>query len=307
MSFSATDAAFEGFRLVRRKPLALVAWTLVYLVYSVASLFASAGMMRSMADFTTQAEALENGPQPTSWEAVAPMFEALGTAMGHVAWTFPVSLIISAVLAAAVARGVLTPKAGGFGYLRLGMDELRVFVVTLVICILSFIAVFLAFMLAVIVGIIAAQALEGWGVLIGVLAGLAACAFTIWLMVRWSLAVPITVHEKKFAFFDSFALTKGRFWPLLGMACIALVMTLLICLLSMIVTTPLTMMTGMTAFGNMGATDPDEILKAFDVTNPWVLASTVVNAIVYALTVGILYAPFSAAYAQIKGVETAEV
>ena len=28
MSFSATDAAFEGFRLVRRNPLALVGWTL---------------------------------------------------------------------------------------------------------------------------------------------------------------------------------------------------------------------------------------------------------------------------------------
>ena len=32
MSFSATDAAFEGFRVVRRNPVALVAWTVVYLV-----------------------------------------------------------------------------------------------------------------------------------------------------------------------------------------------------------------------------------------------------------------------------------
>ena len=32
MSFSATDAAFEGFRVVRRAPLSLVFWVLVYLV-----------------------------------------------------------------------------------------------------------------------------------------------------------------------------------------------------------------------------------------------------------------------------------
>ena len=40
MAFSPSDAAFEGFRLVRRKPIALVAWALLYAVLSLTSLFA---------------------------------------------------------------------------------------------------------------------------------------------------------------------------------------------------------------------------------------------------------------------------
>ena len=32
MSFSATDAAFEGFRVVRRRPVVALAWGLTYLL-----------------------------------------------------------------------------------------------------------------------------------------------------------------------------------------------------------------------------------------------------------------------------------
>lgn len=308
MSFSATDAAFEGFRLVRRNPVALVAWTLVYLVYTLATLFAAGGMMRSMAVWMQQVEALEAGPPPSSPEALLPIMESYVAAMSHMAWAIPLSLVIGAVLMAAIARAVLTPGAGGFGYLRLGMDEVRVFVVTLVIAILYAIATTIAFAAAFIIGGIASSFIEGWGVLVMVLTVLAAIAFVIWLGVRWSLAVPITVDQKKFAIFDSFAVTKGRFWPLLGMALIAIVMVIVVSLLAGIVTMPISMMGGMSLLGNMSG-DPTEMFRNFNPTNPWIIASSVVNAFVYALTVAVLYAPFSAAYRDIKGATqpTAEV
>ncbi len=300
MSFSATDAAFEGFRLVRRNPVALVGWTLLYLVYTLASLFAAGGMMRSMAVWMEQVEALEAGPPPSSPEALVPIMESYMAAMSHMAWAIPLSLVIGAVLMAAIARAVLTPGTGGFGYMRLGMDEVRVFVVTLVIAILYAVATAIALAAAFIIGGIAISVMEGWGALVMVLAVLAAIAFMIWLGVRWSLAVPITVDQKKFAFFDSFAVTKGRFWPLLGMACIAFVMVIVVSLLAGIVTMPISMMGGMSMFGNMGE-DPTEMFRNFNPTNPWIIASSVVNAFVYALTVAVLYAPFSAAYRDIKG------
>lgn len=300
MSFSATDAAFEGFRLVRRNPVALVGWTLLYLVYTLATLFAAGGMMRSMAVWMDQVEALEAGPPPNSPEALVPIMESYMAAMSHMAWAIPLSLVIGAVLMAAIARAVLTPGTGGFGYMRLGMDEVRVFVVTLVIAILYACATAVAFAAAFIIGGIAIGAMEGWGALVMVLAVLAAIAFMIWLGVRWSLAVPITVDQKKFAFFESFAVTKGRFWPLFGMAVIALIMVLIVSLLAGIVTMPISMMGGMSMFGNMGE-DPTEMFRNFDPTNPWIIASSVVNAFVYALTVAVLYAPFSAAYRDIVG------
>jgi hypothetical protein len=300
MAFSATDAAFEGFRLVRRNPVALVGWTLLYLVYTLAALFASGGVMRSMSVWMEQVEALEAGPPPSSPEALLPIMESYVAAMSHMAWAIPLSLVIGAVLMAAIARAVLTPGTGGFGYMRLGMDEVRVFVVTLVIAILYALATAVAFVAALILGGIAISVLEGWGALVMVLAILAAIAFMIWLGVRWSLAVPITIDQKKFAFFDSFAATKGRFWPLLGMAVIAFIMVVIVSLLAGIVTMPISMMGGMSMFGNM-SDDPTEMFRNFNPTNPWMIASSVVNAIVYALTVAVMYAPFSAAYRDIVG------
>lgn len=300
MAFSATDAAFEGFRLVRRNPVALVGWTLLYLVYTLATLFAAGGMMRSMSVWMEQMEALEAGPPPSSPEALVPIMESYVAAMSHMAWAIPLSLVIGAVLMAAIARAVLTPGTSGFGYMRLGMDEVRVFVVTIVIAILYSIAACIAVVAAAVIGGIAISAIEGWGALVMVLAMLAAIAFMIWLAVRWSLAVPITIAQKKFAIFDSFAVTKGRFWPLLGMAFIAFVMVVIVSLLAGIVAMPISMMGGMSMFGSMSE-DPTEMFRNFNPTNPWMIVSSVVNAFVYALTVAVLYAPFSAAYRDIVG------
>jgi len=300
MAFSATDAAFEGFRLVRRNPVALVGWTLLYLVYTLATLFAAGGMMRSLSVWMEQMEALEAGPPPSSPEALVPIMESYVAAMSHMAWAIPLSLVIGAVLMAAIARAVLTPGTSGFGYMRLGMDEVRVFVVTIVIAIMYSIAACIAVVAAAVIGGIAISAIEGWGALVMVLAMLAAIAFMIWLAVRWSLAVPITIAQKKFAIFDSFAVTKGRFWPLLGMAFIAFVMVVIVSLLAGIVAMPISMMGGMSMFGSMSE-DPTEMFRNFNPTNPWMIVSSVVNAFVYALTVAVLYAPFSAAYRDIVG------
>ena len=299
MAFSGSDAAFEGFRLVRRKPMALVAWALLYAALSLASLFAMAAAIGPLTEWGERMEALESG-SPTQ-EQVLAAFQGLGEVMLSLAWILPVSLAVSAMLMAAVARAVLNPRAGGFGYLRLGMDELRVFVVTLVLGILMFCAwIAIWIVLAILLGIAAASG-ANWMWLVVVVAGLAGVAALIWLAVRLSLAVPITVAENRFAFFDSFALTRGKFWSLLGMAVIAFVMVLAISLLSWAVTLPLTMMSGLESWTFGANSDPDVVAAALDMTNPWVIVSALVEAVIYALTVGVIYAPFAAAYRDIKG------
>ena len=301
MGFSASDAAFEGFRLVRRNPLALVAWALLYAVLSLASLFAMSNAIGPMIEWAEKAEALENAsPKPTSAEVMA-VFQQFGEVILSLSWLLPVSLVVSAMLMAAVARAVLNPRAGGFGYLRLGMDELRVLVVSVV---LGLLLVCVWLVVCVLIGVLAAIAGASganWLWLIVVLAGLAGVALIVWLAVRLSLAVPITVAENRFAFFDSFGLTRGRFWPLLGMALIAVVMVLVVQLLSSIVTMPLSMMTGQEMWSFGGAEDPEVLRAALDISNPWVIASALAEAVIYALTVGVMYAPFAAAYRDIKG------
>ncbi len=301
MTFSASDAAFEGFRLVRRKPMALVAWTLLYAVLSLASLLAMSSAIDPLMVWAERMEAIESNSTTATPAEVLSAFQGLGEVMLNLAWLIPVSLVIGAMLMAAVARAVLNPRAGGFGYLRLGMDELRVFVVTLVLGIVmmgAWIAVcFLVVMLASIAGATGAN----WMWLFVILGGLAGVAAIIWLAVRLCLAVPITVAENRFAFFDSFGLTRGRFWPLFGMAVITIVMVMVVQLLLGIVTMPLALMTGhqMWSFGE--GQDPETVRAALDVANPWVIVSALAEAVIYALTVGVMYAPFAAAYRDIKG------
>jgi len=301
MAFSGSDAAFEGFRLVRRNPMALVAWALLYAVVSLASLFAMSTAIEPLTTWAERMEALETQSPAATPEQVMEAFQGFGQAMLSLGWLIPVSLAVAAMLMAAVARAVLNPRAGGFGYLRLGMDELRVFVVTLVLSILLVCAwIAIAVVVSVLAGIAGATG-ANWLWLFVVLAGFAGIGAIIWLAVRLSLAVPITVAENKFAFFDSFAVTRGQFWPLLGMAVIAFAMVLVISMLAWVITLPLNIMVGGEAWSFGSSGDAEAVAAALDVTNPWVIASAIAQAVVYALTVGVMYAPFAAAYRDIKG------
>ncbi len=299
MTFSATDAAFEGFRVVRRKPMLLLWWAAFYLVSFALIFLVAAG---PIAGLMAAASDLENmGPGATP-EDLQPLMMAYASILPLV---LPLGLLVGAVLSAAVARSVLEPGKSAFGYLRVGMDEVRVAVVSLVLMIVLWLASAVSFGLAgVIAGFLGAADVPG-GPLIMVVVFLAAAAFLIWLSVRLSLAVPITVAEKKFAFFDSFKVTGGRIWSLIGMAVIAFVMTMVVGILTSIIFFPITMGIGATidwqsleGLGAMG------IVQA---VGPMILVAIVLQAISSSLSAAVMYAPFAAAYRDLKGTGTPEL
>lgn len=291
MSFNATESAFEGFRLARRAPVAILAWSLAYAAFFVV-FFVVGG--RSLIHILTLIEQMK-ASEPSMAE-----LSDLGRAYGLLGlWVMPLSLLFGAVLNTAIARSVIAPGDRRFGYLRLGRDELRVLVVN--------IAISLIFMAVTLVGMGVAMGLAGAAgamslpvlVLPAVLIALAAVGFGVWLAVRLSLAVPITFAEKRIAIFDSFAVTKGRFWPLLGMAVLAGVMTMLVSLLGSMVAAPLNLMFGgLERLTTGGASDLQALLVA---AWPALLVWTVVNAVLSAAQAGILYAPFASAYLAFKG------
>ena len=293
MSFSATDAAFEGFRLVRRHPLAIVFWALAYLLFFVIffALFGSA-----IAGIMATAQSLEAGGEPSMAD-----LQGLGQSyIGLMGLGLPLCLVLGGVLNAAVARAVLRPSESAFGYMRLGGDELRVIVVSLVLGILGGVVAAVCFgLVGVAAGFVGASGQNAlW--LVVVLLGLAACVFLIWLSLRFSLAIPITVGERRMAFFDSFSLTKGRSLPLLGMAIIAIIMTILVSLLSTIIALPLTMATG--GLDSLAAFEGKATLDILRAAAPTIATWVILNAIFSALQLAVMYAPFSAAYRDIKGV-----
>ena len=291
MTFSATDAAFEGFRMVRRHPLAVVFWTALYLM-AFAAFFSAFGA--SLASILASTETLQGTePTPADLEGLSQTYLSL------FALVAPLGLVLGAVLNAAVARAVVRPQDRSFGYLRLGMDELRVLAVTLVMAIIIGVGTMVLFTVVGICVGLAAAVNVGLGWLTGIVLGLGAVAAVVWIMVRLSLAVPITVAERRISLFDSFGLTRGHSLSLLGMGVIAFIMSILVGMLMGVVALPLTMTTG--GLEQLSALDGSSNLDVLRAAGPAIAAFVVVNALVSALQLAVLYAPFSAAYLGLKG------
>lgn len=292
MTFSATEAAFEGFRVARRQPLAIVFWALAYLVLSVV-IFALFG--GTLATLMATAEGLESGqPDPQELQALSQGF------MSFFGLLSPLLLVFSAVLSTAVARSVLHPEQKAFGYLRLGMDELRVLAVSLILTVVTGAVAFLLGTLVGVVASLAGTANAGLGIVAGVVLGAGAAAVFIWICVRLSLAIPQTLAEKRIAPFESFGLTKGRVMPLLGVGIIAFIMSLLVSTLGTIIAMPVTLATG-GGLDQLAQLDGQSTLQIMQVAGVGLAAWAVLNSIFSALQLPVTYAPFSAAYRDLKG------
>ncbi|WP_374599057.1 hypothetical protein [Brevundimonas sp.] len=290
MTFSATDAAFEGFRVVRRAPMSLVFWALFYVVV-MAVAFAMMGP--SLASAMASAERLESVGTPTL-DDFMPIMNSFGLVFSIL---LPVSLLSSAVMSAAIARSVLYPTQKALGYLRLGADELRVLAVSVALGIIFIVLMGLIWGMTFALGAAAVNTPVLW--LIVVVFFLVAWAAFIWLLVRLSLAVPMTLAEKRIVLFDSFSLTKRHFWPLVGMAIIAGVMSFVVSMLGSLVLMPIQLMSG--GMETLATVEGLNLVGMLQQAWPAILSYVVVNAIISALQVAVIYAPFSAAYRDIAG------
>lgn len=294
MSFSATDAAFEGFRVVRRHPIVALVWGLTYLLLYVVMFGFGAD---KWANLMAAGEALEQSANPSiaDFQALVPLYSSAFFLAA------PLGIAIGTVLSAAVARSVLRPQESRWGYLRLGMDEVRVLVVTLATTLI--VGLSSAVAMTVVGAAIGVGAASGQPLLIlpGVLLIFAAFALVVWLAVKFSLAVPMTVDRRKVVILESFSATKGHFWPLLGMAVIAVIMSLIVSILGMIIGAAADLVTGgvqsLSRYADMG------LAQVLASAWPALLLSSIVNAFLSALQLAVLYAPFSAAWQDIRALK----
>ncbi|WP_415015116.1 hypothetical protein [Brevundimonas sp.] len=269
----------------------ILIWAAAYILFTALTFALVGGSFIALMAAATDLQGVTN-PSPADLE---PMFAAYA----GMAWILPLSLVFSAVLYTAALRVVLHPAEKGFGYMRLGMDEVRVFVVTLVLSVLAGIAGVVVFGIAgVLAGLGAAAAGDAGGLIAFVLI-LAAVVVFIWLAVRFSLALPITVAEKKFAIFDSWGVTKGRVWGLIGMTLIVIVMAIVVSILASIIILPLMFFTGnISELAAMEGADIGQIMSAM---GPAIAIYVISNSIISALSLAIFMAPYAAAYRDIRG------
>lgn len=285
MTFSPTDAAFEGFRLTRREPGMIVALGLVYVVLWGVVLAVAHQPMAQLMQLMSQ---MSTGTEPSEAEAMAFM-----SAYGQIiAVSVLPSIIVNSIVQCAVMRAIFHPEEKRFGYVRLGKDEVRVTLVNLAVSFLLGAALVLG---AGAVGVLIGLGANGMAplILVGTLMALALLAAVGWLAVRLCLAVPIAFTQKRISLRQSFAVTKGRFWPVVGMLVLALFLSMAVSFLGSIVTTPLTMMTG-----GLGVLAGDVSLTGGVVAALFVWV--VLSAVLGAAQMLIVYAPLAAAWKSLK-------
>lgn len=295
--FSPTDAALEGFRLAREHPSAMGIWGVISLLLSLGTylLFISAAgpELAAVMELATKAQTTP-GAAPADPEEMLAAFNTLGPAMLPV---YPallgISLAVNAVLSGANMRMVLRPGDRSPGYLRIGGDELRILVV-MIVKLIIFAGITLVGSL--LLGVLAAL-LGVAGVLLAVLLFFALIGAVVLIAVRLSLATPQTFAERRIMLFQSWGLTAGRFWPILGCYLLTLVLIIVVAIVGSLATGAITLIVGMVA----GAPPKVDFSSVQTFFTPLQVFNLVIGSVIGALTLAIKGSPAAVIYQRLTG------
>lgn len=304
--FSVSEAASTGFGVIGRKPLAVVVgWALAFIVAIVLPMilcFMALGP--ALQNLIHLAMSQEPGAQPSP-EAFQQMMQAQAgmTGVNLLFWLW--GTFVKAVFAAAVFRAVFTPEQSAWAYLRIGSREMWLTLLLLVEHVLTMIVVFVVVLLVVVLVAVVAVAGGEQGrmaaVATGFGAGAVAFAVLIWLALRFSMAAPMTFVDNQFRLFESWTLTRGQSWRLLGM--VLLIVVFIICL--EILLGAALVGVGVAAEGSLAAIHGDGGLEAFMARPPlewlrdlwpWIAGFAAIAALFSAVVQAVFWAPWAAAH-----------
>jgi len=291
--FQPANAALEGFRITRENPRAFLIWAGASFGINVLGIVVDALLPANIRHGLDTINAQET-PTP-------------GQFLDAIILASPVlvfALLVMSLMAAAVYRLIFRHDDTRFGYLRLGMDEVRLMAVT-AIMVLVFIgamvgAIFIVGLILGLLSLVIPNALTA----LQFPAFVAILGIVFFVMVRFSLAPVATFAERRIVVFESWGLTRGHVWQLLGayalaVACIfvilALVMTIFIFIAAAI----------LIAQGGQFA-DAWEVIKPkgtslTDYLSVWIVAYMLVNSVFGALSNAVLAAPGAVAYRALHG------
>lgn len=206
------DFAFAGIRIITKNPAAVLLWSLLATVVSLVTTVVMVAMAGpALTALQTYEPAQDGDPAQlmTHFAELAPVW----------AIALVVAILSASIIQCAVFRSQLRPQEGGIGFMKLGGDEVRQFIV-FILYILAFIVFYILFaivagiLIGIAAGVMAVNAIAG-GILIGVAIVTEFVAF-LYITSRWSLVLVQSYDERKINIFGSLKLTKGNGWALFG-------------------------------------------------------------------------------------------
>ncbi len=226
--FSATRAAFRGFGIVGRDPLTFLGVTLMWAAFFIGVGPAVVGAYANFVGAVIESGAYGGYSSRYGSAEISPEFlQAYVALFSRLGLVIVGSYVLTAVMMGALLRSNLFDKSRGwFLGLKLGMDEVRAFLVTLVVYILIALATLAVaivggiVMIAISFGADAAGADQSAVALVGALSTLglviAIYGTMFWMGCRFSPATAASVAENRFVIFEAWSMTKGRFWSIFG-------------------------------------------------------------------------------------------
>jgi hypothetical protein len=203
------SAVGAGFELIARKPLTVMTWGLVRLLFLVGVVALYAPLILSVGAEAMQAQANAGG-QP-SQEQISQIMSHFVVMQGAGFLVQIVGLFLSAMLFCAVSRAIVHPERGAAAYLRLGPPEFFLAVISFGASFVIAFALLIGMIPFVIaIAILASQkAFVAMAVVIG-LGVLVLLVAIIYVALRFAFVVPMMVDDGQFHLFDAWSRTKGH-------------------------------------------------------------------------------------------------
>jgi len=314
-SLLGVEALTTGLRLIARKPAVLLAWAAAWLLL---------GLLPQALPYVRLWPEVVAAYGPVFRDALAgiepdqnsPAMIALQNHMlPYSLLQLPISLAVISILHAAVYRAVLTPEDKGFAYLRFGRSELWMMVTLAAALALLIVALAAAGLIGVIV-VLAIRIASGNSDQVTNIATFGTtlvCAIILgWCGVRLSMALPMAFAERRFRLLESWDLTRGHGWKIIGIFAGLVAMILLLELAFGLLVLVVAMLVGVSG----GLNGLDAHLKALfahppsvwlPALAPWIAGGTLVYALLAATLYAITIAPLAEIYRQLTGKPAAEL
>lgn len=302
------ETVVSGFGLVVRRPAAVLLWGLLFTAIVILPLALVFGPLLS--GLPALVRTAQQGGQAEVSEAVA-MRVAGGVLLAVPLLVIAVA-VAHAMVTGAVYRSVLEPAKRDFASLRFGRQELWLILLAVARWFVTGVmATGVAVCALLVCGLgllLSAWLVQPWQGIVRapffIVAVLGAVCAGVWISLRLSLAGPMTFAERHFRLFESWTLTRGHVWELLGLGALLLVIRQgLPILLAMAIYGGVALLTattiGFVDFGHLGSAPLSgqvDVAALLAAATPVILIVVLVLMLALGALQAVFLAPWAVAY-----------